>query len=262
MQILACRLRYRRAVSRPARETTLPHRLDRLDALRGVAIVWMAIFHFCFDLNYFGFIHQDFYNDPFWTRQRSCIVTLFLLCAGIGQAVALDQGQRWPRFWQRWAQVAGCALLVSIGSYLMFPKSFIYFGVLHGIAVMLIILRLTAHFGRWLWPLGFVALVLPHVVAHPFFDTRWTNWTGLVTRKPVTEDFVPLLPWLGVMWWGLAAGQWILQHRRRWLTDPAPKLGRPLAALGRWSLSFYMLHQPVLIGCLMAYVALRKVSSI
>ncbi|MGZ5237706.1 MAG: heparan-alpha-glucosaminide N-acetyltransferase domain-containing protein, partial [Caldimonas sp.] len=30
-------------------------RFDRLDALRGVAIVWMAIFHFSYDLNYFGF---------------------------------------------------------------------------------------------------------------------------------------------------------------------------------------------------------------
>jgi peptidoglycan/LPS O-acetylase OafA/YrhL len=27
----------------------------------------------------------------------------------------------------------------------------------------------------------------------------------------------------------------------------------PLATLGRWSLSFYMLHQPVLIGLLMLW---------
>ena len=60
-------------------------RFDRLDALRGVAIVWMAAFHFCFDLNYFGFIQQNFYSDPMWTLQRTCIVTLFLLCAGAGQ---------------------------------------------------------------------------------------------------------------------------------------------------------------------------------
>jgi peptidoglycan/LPS O-acetylase OafA/YrhL len=26
---------------------------------------------------------------------------------------------------------------------------------------------------------------------------------------------------------------------------------RPLAVLGRWSLSFYMLHQPVLIGAIL-----------
>jgi uncharacterized membrane protein len=32
------------------------------------------------------------------------------------------------------------------------------------------------------------------------------NWLGLIGYKPITEDYVPLLPWLGVMWWGMAAG--------------------------------------------------------
>ena len=234
------------------------HRFDRLDALRAVAIVWMAVFHFCFDLNHFGFTRQDFRADPFWTLQRTAIVSLFLFCVGIGQAVAIDQGQRWPRFWRRWAQIAGCALLVSLGSYWMFPRSFISFGVLHAIALLLIVLRLTAGAGRWLWPLGAAALALPQSIQHPWFDTRWTNWIGLVTHKPVTEDYVPLLPWLGVAWWGLAAGQWLLAQRRGWLSGALPRALHPLALLGRWSLSFYMLHQPVLIGVLSAIVALRR----
>ena len=91
-------------------------RYERLDALRGVAIVWMAAFHFCFDLNYYGFIWQDFHTDPLWTLQRSAIVTLFLFCVGLGQAVALGQGQTMRRFWRRWAQIAGAALLVRAGS--------------------------------------------------------------------------------------------------------------------------------------------------
>ena len=102
----------------------------------------------------------------------------------------------------------------------------------------------------WLWPLGLVALLLPRLLAHPFFDSRLTNWIGLVTHKPITEDYVPLLPWLGVLWWGLAAGQWLLAHRRAWLAGPLPRAAAPLATLGRWSLSFYMLHQPLLIGAL------------
>jgi uncharacterized membrane protein len=233
-------------------------RFDRLDALRAVAIVWMAIFHFSFDLNHFGFTRENFYGDPFWTVQRSCIVSLFLFCAGIGQAVAIEQAQSWPRFWRRWAQVAGCALLVSVGSYVMFPRSFISFGVLHGIALMLIVTRLSAGAGPWLWPLGALALVLPQFVQHAWFDTRWTDWVGLVTHKPVTEDYVPLLPWLGVMWWGLATGRWVLLRRRSWLAGAVPAALAPLATLGRWSLGFYMLHQPVLIGLLMALIALRK----
>jgi uncharacterized membrane protein len=233
-------------------------RFDRLDALRGLAIVWMALFHFSFDLNHQGLLspRQNFYVDPFWTVQRSCIVSLFLLCAGLGQAVALGAGQRWPRFWRRWLMVAGCAVLVSAGSALMFPRSWISFGVLHGIAVMLILSRLAAPLRGWLWPLGALALMLPIWIQHTVFDNRWMNWVGLVTRKPVTEDFVPVLPWLGVMLWGLAAGQWLLAHRRSWLAGAVPGALQPLALLGRWSLSFYMLHQPILIGLILGWIAL------
>jgi uncharacterized membrane protein len=235
-------------------------RFDRLDALRGVAIVWMALFHFAFDLNHFGWLdpRQDFYRDPFWTGQRTAIVSLFLLCVGLGQAAAFDAAQRWPRFWRRWVQVAGCAVLVSIGSALMFPRSWISFGVLHGIALMLLVARFAAPLGGWLWPLGAACLVLPRVVQHPFFDARWTNWVGLVTHKPITEDYVPLLPWLGIVVWGLAAGRWLLRERRGVLAGPVPMPARPLALLGRWSLSFYMLHQPVLIGVLLAWQQLHS----
>jgi uncharacterized membrane protein len=238
-------------------------RFDRLDTLRGAAMVWMVFFHFSFDLNSFGLLRpwQNFYADPFWTMQRACIVSLFLFCAGLGQAAALAAGQSGARFWRRWAQVAGCAVLVSLGSALMFPRSWISFGVLHGIALMLILVRLGAPLRGWLWPLGALALLLPRWVQHPFFDSRLTDWVGLVTTKPVTEDFVPLLPWLGPVLWGLAAGQWLLLHRRPWLAGRVPWLLQPLAFLGRWPLSFYMLHQPLLIGALLALKSLGLIAA-
>jgi uncharacterized membrane protein len=243
----------------PATPAPISRRFDRIDALRGAAIVWMTIFHFCFDLNHFGWIRENFLYDPFWTRQRTGIVSLFLFCAGLGQAVAHVQGQGWRRFWRRWAQVAGCALLVTAGSLLMFPDSFIYFGVLHGIAVMLILVRLTARWGQWLWLAGAAAIALPlaalpvHelVGGLPMLNERWLNWIGLVSVKPVTQDYVPLLPWLGVMWWGMAAGQWLLRHRPVSVQGSIPAVLRPLAWMGRWSLSWYMLHQPLLIGLLL-----------
>jgi len=262
-------VRYRCLVNLSAAAATIPappasqtERHARLDALRGVAIVWMALFHFCFDLNHFGFIKQDFHVDPFWTVQRTCIVSMFLFCAGFGQAIALEQGRGGPRFtrsfWRRWAQVAGCAALVTLGSMWMFPRSYISFGVLHCMALALIVMRLTAGAGAGLWLLGLAALVAPQLVHDAWFDTRATNWIGLVTRKPITEDYVPLLPWIGVMWWGLAAGQWVLAHRRRWVAGALPQWLEPLATLGRWSLSFYMIHQPVLIGLLMAWISLFR----
>jgi len=239
-------------------------RFVAIDVLRGFAMVWMTVFHFCFDLQYFGYLHTSFYADPFWTVQRSAIVTLFVLCAGLGQSVAVEQGQSWARFWRRWCQIAGCALLVSAGSWLMFPASFIYFGILHGMALMLLLARRTAGAGAWLLPVGVVSLALPTLAAKAhatwpaldFLNGRGFNWLGLISYKPITEDYAPLFPWFGVMCFGLVLGQWVLRRHAlalerlgaALLGGPLQAPARGLAFLGRWSLSYYMLHQPVLLA--------------
>jgi uncharacterized membrane protein len=236
-------------------------RLDGIDALRGVAIVWMTLFHFSFDLNHLGFLRENFYSDPFWTWQRTAIVSLFLFCAGLGQSIAVSWEQSWSRFWRRWSQVAACALLVTLGSLWMFPQSFIYFGVLHGLALMLLLLRLIAPWAkRHLVLLSSIGAAL---MAAKFFawyalepgavtdllNGRGLNWLGLINRKPNTEDYVPLVPWLGVVLWGFAAGTWLERCHPAALRIRVLAIFAPLTFLGRWSLSYYILHQPVLIAC-------------
>jgi uncharacterized membrane protein len=91
-----------------------------------------------------------------------------------------------------------------------------------------------------------------------FLNARSFNWLGLISRKPITEDYAPLFPWLGAICFGMAAGQWVLQQHAmalervgRWLSQGATGAPmRGLALLGRWSLSYYMGHQPLLIGAL------------
>ena len=223
-------------------------RFDRLDALRGFALVWMAVFHFCFDLSTYRLLDANFYQDALWTTQRTLILSLFLLCAGAGQAVATSQGQSWARFWRRWAQVLGCALLVSLGSWFMFPRSYISFGVLHGMAVMLIVARVSAPLRGWLWPLGLLAVNLPQFIQHPFFDTRLTNWVGLVTHKPITEDYVPLLPWIGALLTGIAMARFLVDGNRLGWIARLPAGPAWLRWGGRHSLTVYLLHQPILIA--------------
>ena len=252
------------------------HRFDNLDALRGFAMVWMTVFHFSFDLSQAGYTQQNFYADPVWTWQRTMILSLFLLCAGAGQAVATHRGQTWAQFGRRWIQIVGCALLVTAGSAWMFPQSFIYFGVLHGMAVMLVLVRLTAGWGNWLWPLGLMAIAMKYIAAYAintgvigtFLNEKWFNWLGLISVKPITEDYVPLVPWLGVMWWGMAAGQWWLRADRSAVPTGSQggecgpgrglDLTRPLAVLVRWSLSYYMLPQPVLLAGLWLWAVLAR----
>ncbi len=248
----------------PAQATA---RFDAIDALRGGALLWMALYHGAFDLNNSGFLQQDFHRDPAWTVQRTVILSLFLFCAGFGQAMAWRNGQGWGRFWRRWGWIAACAVLVSIGSWLMFPRSFIYFGVLHGMLVMLIVARLTAGWGAWCLVPAALAVATPWLAAAWLHESAWANafnapalnWLGLITRKPMTEDYVPLLPWMAVVWVGVAAAS-------LWLRAGAPlaswrarsAAGRAAVWLGRRSLVFYMVHQPVLIGGVWLFAALSR----
>jgi len=230
-------------------------RIDAVDALRGLAIVAMIAYHFTFDLRYFGLIRADFENGPFWIAYRAAVVTTFLALVGVSLVLANRAGEAAPRFWRRIAVVAACALAASIGSYLVFPQRFIYFGILHCIAVASVLARPLAGRPMLALGLGAVAIVAGLALSHPFFDSRATSWLGFTTVKPPTEDFVPLFPWLGVVLSGIALGHALV---RRDFAQVAPLAAAPTALrwLGRHSLAVYMLHQPVMLGAL--WLVLRR----
>ena len=231
-------------------------RFGGVDTLRGLAVLWMMSFHFSFDLNWFGFIHTDFYTSPWWLDQRIAIVSLFVFTVGLTQTFTDVSGRPARQFWTRWAQIAGASLLVTAGSYAAFPHSFIYFGILQGIAAMLLLHRLVFRHARaWVLLLAPIAIAAPQLWGHAFFNPPLWNWTGLITQKPITEDYAPLLPWIGVLWIGAGVG-WLLARVQFRPLRHLPVV-RPLSFLGRWPLTIYLLHQPVFVGLVWLAAHLR-----
>lgn len=232
-------------------------RLQILDVFRGCAIVLMVVYHFCFDLAYFGHIRADFNYDWRWLSFRAIILSSFLLTAGASLGISAARGLNPHRFLKGLGEVAGAAVLVSIASWLVFPRSWIFFGVLHCIAASRIIgLAFTRR--PWLALGTGVALILAgHIFRFPALDAPVLRWIGMMTFKPVTEDYVPLFPWTGVFLTGMWAGNQLslsdrLQSLRRWKSrSPAVQL---LAWAGRRSLMIYLLHQPLLFA---AFYAVR-----
>jgi len=224
-----------------------------VDLARGVAIVAMVAYHACFDLAHFGWLSADFNSDWRWLSFRSAILSSFLAIAGFSLALAAARETDPRRFWKRVATIAGAALLVSAGSYAMFPESFIWFGVLHAIAVMSIVTRYLLPLDAWLFPIGAAIVAAGAYVAVPAFDRPLLQWLGMMTFKPRTEDYVPILPWLGVMLMGAAAGLRVV--RRQSLAAALARRLRPrfrwLSWLGRHSLVIYLAHQQLLIGAMM-----------
>ncbi len=232
-----------------------------VDALRGVAVVWMIGYHFCFDLNWYGWARWQMLADPFWTVQRASIVSLFMFTAGLSQALAWRGGQTAAAFWRRWAQVAGCAVLVSASSYVSFPQTWIYFGVLHAFALMWLLTRAlkSLSLGPWAWAvLGVLIWSSAWWVPAGLHDAAWQTWfnappgnvLGWVSHKPHTEDYAPLAPWWGVMLLGVAVGAWWWSRERSawsgWRGEGA--LSRVVRFMGRHSLLVYMLHQPLMLA--------------
>jgi uncharacterized membrane protein len=80
-----------------------------------------------------------------------------------------------------------------------------------------------------------------------------------MTHKPLTEDYVPIVPWLAPVLCGLYVGHRMVRRQ------PAPQgsappsmpalagaagLDRALRATGRHTLLIYLVHQPILLGVL------------
>jgi uncharacterized membrane protein len=231
-----------------------PPRLVAIDALRGFGLCMMILYHFAFDLTTFSIVAFDFNNDPFWLAARDLIVTWFLLLVGVSLVLAQRAHMSTRSFWRRIALIVACAALVTAGSYVTFPKTFITFGILHCIAVASVLAWPLVRWPRASLALGIAIVAAGCTLRFALFDIPWLNWVGMMTHKPATEDYVPLFPWLGVVLIGIFAGAWVAGRDRTVVASLRRFAPTWLAFLGRHSLLVYMAHQPVLLGILRVVV--------
>jgi uncharacterized membrane protein len=227
-------------------------RLIAIDALRGFGLLLMIAYHFAFDLSWMKVVAIDFNHDPFWLTARDFIVAWFLLLVGVSLVLARDAQQSTHAFWRRIVIIVVCAALVSAASYVIFPQSFISFGILHSIAIASILARPLVRWPFVAFAVGVAIIVAGATLQFAVFDARWLNWVGMMTHKPPTEDYVPLFPWLGVVLVGVAAGTWIIHRERAVMIRLGRVAPKWLDWLGRHSLLVYMVHQPILVGILRA----------
>lgn len=238
----------------PASPSPVPagRRIVALDAARGLAIAAMISYHFMWDLYFTGFWDVNAARDPLLRLYAKGIAASFLTVAGIALFLAHGRGIRWRPFVKRLALVAGAAALVTAGSWFAFPDSFIFFGILHCIAVSSVVALPFLRAPAWAAFAGAaVTFALPLAVASPALETMATWWLGLGEYPPVSNDYVPLFPWAGFVLVGIGLARLFaprLDAARDWQPRTAP--GRALVFAGRHSLVIYLTHQIVLLGLL------------
>ena len=242
------------ALSSSEAKAAASQRWDAIDVARGLAIVAMIVYHFSWDLSFLQLIATNILQVPAWRWFARGIAGSFLVLAGFGLTLAHAQGFHREPFLRRLMKVGGAALAVTVVTYFAFPESYIFFGILHCIAVssVLALPFLRLHPALTLAAAVF-CLVAPRIFTNPALDAPWLDWLGLGASDPVTNDYVPIFPWFGLALIGVAAGRLMLPRREtiglaRWRAEDV--LSRGLVWAGRKSLPIYLIHQIVLIGIL------------
>ena len=239
-------------------------RSDAVDLTRALALVAMAVYHSVWDLTDAGFLSPATPFTPAMRFASHAIATVFLALVGLSLALAHEGGPRWPAFFKRIGVVAVAAGLVTVATEFAEPQAPIGFGILHCIAVASLMSAPLLVLAPWVAiVVGIAAILAPSFLTSSFFDSTWLIWTGLATREPFTVDWRPLLPFGGIVWLSLGVARalpaWAYASRPyRWRAHA--RVLRGAAFLGRHSLAFYLLHQPILYGLIFAAASMLGVA--
>lgn len=230
-------------------------RFWEIDFARGLAVAMMVIFHFAWNLNYFGFIQENIYAG-FWGLFQKATVTIFLLVVGTTLSISYSKNKKGYRlhFLKRGALVFCLGLLISAFTFIFFREKFIYFGILHLIGASIILSIPFA--GRWNLNLlfGMIVLALPFVYNLQSIEEPLLVWLGFSTPF-ATLDYSPVFPWFGIILIGLSLGELLYPNAKRRIKIDEPKnlIMGFLKLLGTNSLLVYFTHQAILFP--LVYVA-------
>ena len=220
-----------------------------VDLSRLAAMLLMAVYHLAFDLMYFYGWQIDM-EQIGWKILQRITVSLFLVIVGVSGVLIHQRKAGVGKFFRRFLTIGAAALMISLVTYLIDPQSFIRFGVLHCIAVSMLILPFVLRLGVWNVLPGIGILLLPMWIGTATSGTELLLPFGLMPSGFSTLDFVPLFPWLGVILIGCALGHAL--YVKEWMREikRVPRWMERTSVAGRYSLSFYLLHQPVMMGML------------
>lgn len=236
-------------------------RLTLLDTIRGTALISMALYHAVWDIVYLFDIPWMWFagNGAFLWQQSICWT--FILLSGFCWSLGAHPAKRG-------VFTFGAGAAVTVVSVLLLPESQIIFGILTLLgSCTLLMIPVEKLLRKVPAPMGGAISLLLFVLARPInqgfisfgpwtlFSLPDTLYNGLAATyfgftdpSFFSTDYFSLLPWCFLF----LTGYFIYRLMAPGLSTAAvfTKQLRPLSFVGRHSLLFYLLHQPVIYGVL------------
>ena len=239
------------------------NRYTILDALRGITIISMVLYHTVWDLIYMFHIPWTWFGSDVAHFWQQSILWTFLLLSGFCWSMGKKKLKR------AFTVLAGSATITMI-TVLLVPEGLIWFGVLSLIGTgMLVTIPLDRIFQKIPAGAGLCMSCILFIVTRnvgigeisignwelfqlpeSWYSNYITAYLGFPSEAFVSQDYVPVIPWIFLYWAG-----YFLYHifrKKDWLKYLSAFSVKSLEWLGRHSLSIYMLHQPVIYVVLYA----------
>lgn len=240
------------------------NRIDILDAIRGIAIISMVVYHGLYDVN-------DIFGFHLWIFDALSVLEppfagAFILLAGVSCRFSHSNLKRGLR-------VLVLALIVTVGTVLfslfVSPGEEIYFGILHFMGAAILLYALLRRVLDKIPPaVSLPCYLLLFILTYSMPSAYQIGIPGLITvqlpsilaRIPglfilglpgynfMSADYFPLIPWFFLFLAGTVIGVPIREGK---LPDWFYKARVPFfATAGRNTLLIYVLHQPVIYALL------------
>ena len=229
-----------------------------IDALRGLALVNMLVFHFLYDcFMVYGF-------DTRWALYPGVVVWERYICVSfiVISGISLNFSRH---AYRRGLIVNACGLLITLVTALVMPEQIIIFGILNLIGCSMILTQAARKLLDKVNPfvgaavsfilfaffygvseqyLGFFNL---HLLELPdsLYRANYFAAFGIHNNDFFSTDYFPLFAWFFLFVFGFFL--WRVFCALRW--EKVFKINIPvLGFIGKYTLWIYMIHQPVLMG--------------
>ncbi len=230
-------------------------RLWEVDALRGIAILMMVVYHLTWDL--YGLAGWDIpIYGLFWSTWQRITASLFIGLVGVSTHLRAERLRSRGKltfgpYLRRALVIFTWGMVISLVTYLFQPDEFVRFGILHFIATSIVFTYPFLYAPLLALPVGGGILLLPRLLSWRHHWT-WAEWLGLAEAPHAAFDYFPVIPWWGMTLLGLVAGVSLFpagKRRVRLTQRPWPPF-RWLQLAGQNALLIYLIHQPLLITAL------------
>ncbi len=241
-------------------------RIHLIDELRGLCIILVVIYHAFYSLVMIYGYKQPAEAFAVMRKIQPVLPAMFILLSGISFQLSRSNIRRGLK-------LLAVAAIMMLALWLVMPSQMIWFGIIHFLAVMNIVLGLLKKYvDKIPASVGIISCAILFILTYNvqngyigiesslslelpefMYLTDLTAPLGFYSPSFHSADYCPIIPWAFMFIIGTVLGRYV-----RLLPEKLSKTHiKPLAFIGRHTLIIYLLHQPIIVGVLQLIETIR-----